>query len=105
LGSLCLPNLKITVVLTASSSVIPGSRTTLNSPLNEDTKSAKLRPQDHLLVFYVPDKNQWEAGRAQMISAGFHEVPSYNPYWDLQGKTFEDIDGYRVVLQNAPWTE
>ena len=68
-------------------------------------KVGKAPTQDHLLVFYVPDKDQWEAGGAQMISAGFHEVPSYNPYWDLQGKTFEDIDGYRVVLQNAPWTE
>lgn len=40
-----------------------------------------------------------------MISAGFQEVSSYNPYWDLQGRTFEDIDGYRVVLRNATWTE
>jgi hypothetical protein len=39
-----------------------------------------------------------------MTSAGFREVPSNNPYWDLQGRTFEDIDGYRVVLQNAAWT-
>jgi hypothetical protein len=68
-------------------------------------KVGKAPTQDHLLVFYVPDKEPWEAGGAQMISAGFHEVPSYNPYCDLQGKTFEDIDGYRVVLQNAPWTE
>ena len=57
--------------------------------------------QDHLMVFYVPDKDEWEASCAQMISAGFREVPSYNLYWDLQGKAFEDIDGYYVVLQNA----
>ena len=61
--------------------------------------------QDHLMVFYVPDKDEWEASCAQMISAGFREVPSYNPYWDVQGKTFEDIDGYRAVLQNAAWTK
>lgn len=30
------------------------------------------------------------------------EVVSFYPYWDKQGKTFEDPDGYRVVLQNAP---
>lgn len=60
--------------------------------------------RDHLLVFYIPDRDDWESGCAQMMSAGFREVPSYNPYWDLQGKTFEDIDGYRVVLQNAAWT-
>ena len=65
----------------------------------------KAPTQDHLLVFYIPDKNEWEATCAQMISAGFRPVPSYNPYWDLQGKTLEDIDGYRVVLQNAAWTK
>jgi hypothetical protein len=63
----------------------------------------KAPTQDHLLIFYVSNKDEWEAGCAQMKSAGFREVPSYNPYWDLQGRTFEDIDGYRVVLQNAAW--
>jgi len=65
----------------------------------------KAPTQDHLLIFYVPNKDEWEAGCAQMISAGFRNVSSYNPYWDLQGRTFEDIDGYRVVLQNAAWNK
>jgi YycE-like C-terminal domain/YycE-like N-terminal domain len=60
--------------------------------------------RDHLLVFYIPDKDEWESSCAQMRSAGFREAQSYNPYWDLQGRTFEDIDGYRMVLQNAAWT-
>ena len=68
-------------------------------------KVGKAPTQDHLLVFYVPNKDEWEAGCAQMKSAGFREVSSYNPYWDLHGRTFEDIDGYRVVLQNAAWAE
>ena len=37
-----------------------------------------------------------------MIVAGFQVVPSYNPYWDQDGQTFADPDGYRVVIQNAP---
>ena len=60
--------------------------------------------QDHLLVFYIPDKTEWENGCTQMIAAGFRAVPSYNPYWSIQGRTFEDLDGYRVVLQNAAWS-
>jgi hypothetical protein len=32
-----------------------------------------------------------------MISPGFREVSSYNPYWDLQGRTFEDINGVEPV--------
>jgi YycE-like N-terminal domain/YycE-like C-terminal domain len=60
--------------------------------------------KDHLLVFYLPDRDEWETSCARMLAAGFHRVPSYNPYWDVQGRTFEDLDGYRVVLQNAAWT-
>ena len=61
--------------------------------------------QDHLLVFYVPDQDDWRAGCARLVSAGFRAVPSWNPYWEVQGKTFEDLDGYRVVLQHAAWTK
>ena len=59
--------------------------------------------QDHLLLFYLPDQAEWEASCARMLAAGFRRVPAYNPYWDVHGRTFEDLDGYRVVLQNAAW--
>ena len=64
----------------------------------------KAPTQDHLLVFYLPDLKEWETACADMLSAGFRQVPSYNPYWEAQGRTFEDLDGYRVVLQHAEWT-
>jgi hypothetical protein len=60
--------------------------------------------KDHLLVFYVPDPRAWEEACARMLEAGFQQVVSYNPYWDTDGRTFEDLDGYRVVLQNAAWS-
>ena len=41
---------------------------------------------------------------AKMRGAGFDPVTSLNPYWDRLGATYEDPDGYRVVLQNAAWT-
>jgi catechol 2,3-dioxygenase-like lactoylglutathione lyase family enzyme len=59
--------------------------------------------QDHLLVFYLPDAAAWQAATERMRSHGFFPVPSYNPYWDERGATFEDPDGYRVVFQNAAW--
>lgn len=65
------------------------------------TEVGRAPTQDNLLVFYIPDSDQWAATCASMSSAGFKEVVSYNPYWDRIGKTFEDLDGYRVVLQNA----
>jgi hypothetical protein len=64
----------------------------------------KAPTKDHLLVFYLPDQEEWETRCAQMLAAGFVRVSSYNPYWDVHGRTFEDLDGYRVVLQNAAWT-
>ena len=60
--------------------------------------------QDNLLVFYIPDRNDWETACIAMQQAGFELVPSYNPYWDRVGKTFADLDGYRVVLQNQAWS-
>jgi len=38
-----------------------------------------------------------------MLNAGFSEVEPYNPYWKHFGRTFEDRDGYRVVIQRAAW--
>lgn len=59
---------------------------------------------DHLLIFYLPDADEWRAAVQRMRDAGFQPVPAFNPYWDRQGVTFEDPDGYRIVLQNAAWT-
>jgi catechol 2,3-dioxygenase-like lactoylglutathione lyase family enzyme len=59
--------------------------------------------EDNLLVFYIPDAGEWEAAITRMMANGFAPVVSFNPYWDKHGKTFEDVDGYRVVLQNSSW--
>ena len=58
---------------------------------------------DNLLVFYISDETEWRAACTKMELAGFLVVVSYNPYWDQHGKTFADLDGYRVVLQNTDW--
>ncbi len=58
---------------------------------------------DNLLVFYEPDEAAWQARCDAMERAGFVLVPSYNPYWDRAGRTFEDVDGYRVVIQRDSW--
>lgn len=58
---------------------------------------------DNLLVFYIPDAEPWREAIGRMQEAGYDSVVSVNPYWDRCGCTFEDPDGYRVVLQNAAW--
>jgi len=59
--------------------------------------------QDHLLVFFFAQRHAWNEAIDRMRRAGFGPVPSCNPYWDIAGKTFEDADGYRVVLQGEAW--
>jgi catechol 2,3-dioxygenase-like lactoylglutathione lyase family enzyme len=60
-------------------------------------------PED-LLVFYVPDREEWVRRCESMRTAGFEPVSSLNPYWNRDGCTFEDPDGYRVVVQCAAWS-
>lgn len=58
---------------------------------------------EHLLVLYFPEPEAWTAAVERMGRAGFGPVPAHNPYWDRGGKTFEDFEGYRVVLFQGAW--
>jgi hypothetical protein len=58
---------------------------------------------EDLLVLYIADIVEFQNCCQRMIDAGFEKVSSFNPYWDHQGQTFRDHDGYRVVLQNDSW--
>jgi catechol 2,3-dioxygenase-like lactoylglutathione lyase family enzyme len=69
----------------------------------KDHKAGRAPTQDNLLVFYLPDEAEWREAVKQLEDYGYAPVKSFNPYWDQKGKTFEDPDGYRVVLQNAAW--
>lgn len=66
-------------------------------------KVGKAPTEDNLLVFYLPEVAAWEAAIERMRQAGYEREKAFNPYWDVRGVTFEDPDGYRVVLQNAEW--
>ncbi|MEP7009585.1 MAG: VOC family protein [Acidobacteriota bacterium] len=58
---------------------------------------------EDLLVLYIPDSAEWQAACERMARAGFRAALSFNPYWEVRGRTFEDRDGYRVVLENEGW--
>jgi hypothetical protein len=65
--------------------------------------------EDNLLVFYLPVKEEWEEAVARMESVGEEggckSVRSVNPWWEQEGRgrTFEDVDGWRVVLWHGAW--
>ena len=71
---------------------------------HQGTKVGKAPTKDNLLVFYIPEKSTWLESVEKMKKSGFILVPAYNDYWDVAGQSFEDIDGYRVVLQNRAWS-
>ena len=58
---------------------------------------------EHLMVFYFPDQDEWQAIVGHLDALGIQPVPSHNPYWDQNGSTFEDPDGYRFVIQHQAW--
>ena len=62
-----------------------------------------LSTDEDLLVFYLPDRGEWNAAVQRVRDAGAREVESSNPYWAVRGATFLDADGYRFVLENAGW--
>jgi hypothetical protein len=59
---------------------------------------------EDLAIFFLPSRGEWQMECDRMLSAGFNRVASFNPYWNLRGQTFEDPDGYRIVMQNAEWS-
>ena len=60
---------------------------------------------EDLLVFYLPESCEWIERCASVLAAGFREMQPFNSYWAGSGRTFEDFDGYRVVLNNAAWNK
>jgi catechol 2,3-dioxygenase-like lactoylglutathione lyase family enzyme len=77
---------------------LPGTACHLEFTQEADTPPCPPPSPDHLLVLYYPDEADRDQA-CQMLDA-WGAVPStpYNPYWAAQGVTYEDPDGWRVVL-------
>lgn len=71
---------------------------------SRDHIAGRAPTQDNLLVFYLPEAKTWRDAVDRLRAAGFNPVGAFNPYWDRNGVTFEDPDGYRVVLSNEAWS-
>jgi catechol 2,3-dioxygenase-like lactoylglutathione lyase family enzyme len=83
---------------------LPGAPYHLEFTTARGHRAGRAPTADNLLVFYLPDAQQWDEAVARLKSAGYEPVASFNPYWDRDGLTFEDPDGYRIVLQHDAWT-
>jgi catechol 2,3-dioxygenase-like lactoylglutathione lyase family enzyme len=83
---------------------VPGAVYHLEFTRKRGHEAGRAPTQDNLLVFYLPEEAEWRQAVERMKAAGYEPIASFNPYWDRTGLTFEDPDGYRVVLQNSGWS-
>lgn len=57
--------------------------------------------KDNLLVLYMEDEKAFREATARMRAHGHDPVEPENPYWKNDSETFEDPDGWRVVIYNG----
>ena len=73
--------------------------------LSSCTTSAAVRvptpTKDNLIVFYVEDEAAFREMAARLKRDGHDPVGPVNPCWAENGLTFEDPDGWRVVLMHT----
>ncbi len=53
---------------------------------------------DDLLVFYAATIDEFTALKEKLIANRVKSVAPVNPYWAKNGITFEDPDGFRIVI-------
>lgn len=83
----------------------PGAPYHLESTSRRGHEAEQAPNKEHLLIFYIPDEEKWAVACGNMLAAGFLRTASNNPYWEQHGRTFEDLDGHRVVLQKSEWNK
>ena len=80
---------------------LPGRRDHLEFTHHESGSPCPAPTKDNLLVFYVEDDGAFRETAARLRRHGHEPVAPENPYWAEEGLTFEDPDGWRVVLMHA----
>ncbi len=80
---------------------LPGKGYHLEFTQHEHGSSCPAPTKDNLLVFYIPEKAALDGLVERLRAMGHEPVEPENPYWGRRGFTFEDPDGWRVVLYNT----
>lgn len=57
--------------------------------------------KDNLLVFYIPEDKAYAEAVKRMRDHGYEPVDPANPYWKDRSYTFEDPDGWRMVIYHG----
>jgi catechol 2,3-dioxygenase-like lactoylglutathione lyase family enzyme len=82
---------------------LPGSDYHLEFTHHVDGSPCPAPTDDNLLVLYFDGREHVDRIAGRLAALGRHRVEAENPYWPRNGGiTFEDPDGWRVVLMPAP---
>jgi catechol 2,3-dioxygenase-like lactoylglutathione lyase family enzyme len=77
---------------------LPGHEYHLEFTTHTEGSPCPAPTKDNLLVFYIPDQQAVSLLIERLGGLGYFAVAPENPYWERYGTTFEDPDGWRVVL-------
>jgi catechol 2,3-dioxygenase-like lactoylglutathione lyase family enzyme len=77
---------------------IPDQRVHLEFTRHRDGNPCPAPTRDNLLVLYITDMDQYRRLCQRMERLGHAAVEPENPYWRDISTTFEDPDGWRIVL-------
>jgi catechol 2,3-dioxygenase-like lactoylglutathione lyase family enzyme len=76
---------------------IPGENWHLEFTVS-DTTPHHYPDDDDVLVFYAKSVEEFTLIKEKFITARIKPVVPKNPYWEKNGITFEDPEGFRVVI-------
>jgi uncharacterized glyoxalase superfamily protein PhnB len=80
---------------------LPGRRDHLEFTHYTSGSPCPAPTKDNLLVFYVEDEGAIREMAKRLQRHGHEPVEPKNPYWAEKGLTFQDPDGWRVVLMHT----
>jgi catechol 2,3-dioxygenase-like lactoylglutathione lyase family enzyme len=80
---------------------LPGRSYHLEFTHHRDGSPCPAPSLDNLLVLYIPVAEHFERMRNRLALLGHRPVEPENPYWVDHSLTFDDPDGWRVVLSRT----
>jgi len=80
---------------------LPGAAYHLEFTAHDEGSPCPAPTRDNLLVFYITDRAAIDRTVERLAAMGYRAVAPENPYWQAQGVTIADPDGWRVVLMNT----
>ena len=80
---------------------LPGTAYHLEFTAHDEGSPCPAPTRDNLLVFYIADGAAIARLVERLAAMGYPAVAPENPYWQAQGVTIADPDGWRIVLMNT----